>query len=152
MGKRDALAKTLAIIGVVLVALPILAPLVFGLLSVARTGGFRFDYLMPFEVYPLTLVGLVLILVAALRSRLRRRPVGISIGMMLGGVLLGAVAAQLTGIANSEETLETWRYAVTIGFGAISIIGQVMLIVVGVMLIRDLFAVEADAPAPTSAA
>lgn len=139
MGKRDVLAKALAIIGVVLVALPILAPLVFGLMAVARPGGFRFDYLMPFEIYPLTLVGLVLVLIASLRSRLRRRAVGISIGMMLGGVVLGAVAATVTGIANSVETLETWRYAVVIAFGAASIVGQVALIAVGVMLIRDLF-------------
>ena len=34
--------------------------------------------------------------------------------------------------------LEAWRYAVVIGFGVISLIGQIALAVVGILLVRDL--------------
>jgi hypothetical protein len=109
------------------------------------------DYLMPFEVYPVAVVGFILVLLASLRARLRRGAVGISIGVMLGGVVLGAVAAQLTGIANSVETLEAWRYAVVIGFGAISLIGQLTLAVIGILLVRDLSEAKQADPAAAAA-
>lgn len=138
MAKRSVLARVLAIIGVVLLLAPILLPVAFSLRSFGRPGGYMIDYLMPFEVYPVAIVGFILVLVASLLTRLRRGTVGICIGMMLGGVLLGGVAAQLTGIANSVETLEAWRYAVVIGFGVVSLIGQIALAVVGALLVRDL--------------
>ena len=138
MAKHSVLARVLAVIGVVLLLAPILLPVAFSLRSVGRPGGYMIDYLMPFEVYPVAVVGLILVLAASLVAQLRRGAVGICIGTMLGGVVLGGVAAQLTGIANSVETLEAWRYAVVIAFGAVSLIGQVALAVVGVRLVRDL--------------
>lgn len=151
MAKRDGLARALAIIGVVLLLVPILLPVVFSLRFIGRPGGYMIDYLMPFEVYPVAVVGFILVLLASLRARLRRGAVGISIGVMLGGVVLGAVAAQLTGIANSVETLEAWRYAVVIGFGAISLIGQLTLAVIGILLVRDLSEAKQAEPAAAAA-
>ncbi|MRS12256.1 MAG: hypothetical protein EG823_04190 [Actinobacteria bacterium] len=151
MGKRSGLAKVLALVGIVLLALPILAPAVFGVLAIGQGRGFRFDYLMPFEAYPIALLGTILVLVASLAAHHRRGAVGICIGMMIGGVLLAAVAAQVTGIANSVETLETWRYAVVIGFAVVSIIGQIALIAVAVRLLRDLSAAKPEVAAPADA-
>lgn len=138
MAKHSVLARVLAVIGVVLLLAPILLPVAFSLRSVGRPGGYMIDYLMPFEVYPVAVVGLILVLAASLVAQLRRGRVGTCIGVMLGGVVLGGVAAQLTGIANSVETLEAWRYGLVFGFGALSLIGQVALAVVGVQLVRDL--------------
>jgi hypothetical protein len=36
---------------------PILAPIVFAVGSLLRDGRFRFDYLMPAELFPVVLVG-----------------------------------------------------------------------------------------------
>lgn len=49
-----------------------------------------------------------------------------------------AVAAKATGIADSVETLEAWRYIVTAGFGVASLLAQVWLIVEGVLLTREI--------------
>ena len=138
MEKRNRLAKALAIVGVVLLALPLLIPFVFSLRFIGRPGGLRIDYLMPFEVYPVTLVGTALLLWASLRARVRRKAVAWSIAGMIGGLVLAGVSARVTGIATSVEQLETWRYVLTAALGAFSLIAQVALIVVGVLIIRDL--------------
>lgn len=139
MGKHDAFAKTLAIAGTVLVVAPLLAPLAFSLASIGRPGGYRIDYLMPFEVYPVTLVGVALLVWASFRARARKRAVGIAVGGMIGGLALCAVAAQATGIAQSEEQLESWKYVLTAGLAGLSLVAQIALAVIGCMLVRDLF-------------
>jgi hypothetical protein len=138
MGKHDLLAKILAIIGTVLVAFPLVVPLAFSLRWIGRPGGIHLDYLMPFEIYPVTLVGAALLLWAALRARMRRKAVEVAIGCMLGFLVLCAISAQVTGIAQSVERLETWRYVLTAGLGGVSLLAQIGLIVVGCMLVRDL--------------
>ena len=148
MGKHDALAKTLAIVGTLLVVLPLVAPLALSLRSIGRPGGYRLDYLMPFEVYPVTLVGMLMIVWASFRARLHKRAVGITIAVMLGALVLAGVAAQVTGIAQSVEQLETWRYVLTAGLGVVSILAQIALAVVGGMLVKDLFTAQADATPP----
>jgi hypothetical protein len=140
MKKQNPLARVLAIIGTVLVALPLVFPLATSLPSIGSPGGYRVDYLMPFELYPITLIGTALILWASLRAHMRRAAVARAIGAMLGFFILCAIAAQVTGIANSVEQLEKWRYMLTAGLGVASLLGQVALIVVGVLLVRDLFA------------
>jgi hypothetical protein len=145
MGKQDALAKTLAIIGTVLVALPLIAPFGLGLLMIGRLGGFRLDYLMPFEIYPVTLFGMVLLVWASFRARLRKRAVGTAIGGMLGGLALGSWAAQATGIADSVQRLQAWKYFLTGGLIGVSLLAQIALLVVGFMLVRDLFKASREA-------
>jgi hypothetical protein len=142
MGKRDTIARILAIIGTILVALPLVAPLLFSLRWIGSPVGYRLDYLMPFEIYPVTLVGAALLVWASLRMHARRGAVGIAISVMLGSLVLSAIAAQVTGIAQSVERLETWKYVLTAGLGGISLLVQVALIVVGCLLVRDLSAAQ----------
>ena len=138
MGKRELLARILAILGTVLVVLPLIVPFLFSLRWIGSRVGWRLDYLMPFEVYPVTLAGAALLVWAALRAHTYRGAVGITIGVMLGSLVLSGLAAQLTGIANSVEQLETWRYVLTAGLGGISLLAQAALVVVGCRLVRTL--------------
>jgi hypothetical protein len=57
MEKKDVLTKILAIVGTVLVWIPILAPVVFSVIRFIAQRRFRFDYLMPAELFPAALVG-----------------------------------------------------------------------------------------------
>ena len=57
MEKKDPLSKILAIVGTVLVWIPILAPVVFGFVSLGMDGIYRIDYLMPAELGILAFVG-----------------------------------------------------------------------------------------------
>lgn len=148
MRKHDVFTKSLAIVGTVLVILPILAPVVLGLTSMGAGGGFMVDYLMPFEIYPVALVGVGLLVWASFRAHARRAAVGIAIAGMIGGVLLAGVAAELTGIANSVEQLEQWRYVLVSVIAAVSLASQVGLAVIGTLLTRDLFAASHESTPP----
>jgi hypothetical protein len=68
MKKKEVLAKILAIVGSALVWLPILAPVLLSILIIIKEHMFGFDYLMPAELFPVTLVGGGLLIWAALRA------------------------------------------------------------------------------------
>ena len=91
MEKKGSLTKTLAVVGTVLVWIPVLAPILFAAASLIQAGMFRFDYLMPAELFPVALVGGGLLLWAALRARARRG--------LIGGSLAGAVILPVAGQA-----------------------------------------------------
>ena len=131
--------KILAIVGTVLVGLPILAPILFSVARLLQSGRFMLDYLMPAELFPLVLVGGVLLLWAALR---RRRFRGL-IGWGLGGsvvLLVGSQAlAVVTGLASGATQPGGWQWALVLG-GLIAFILAVILTGVGgVLLARDVF-------------
>lgn len=152
MAHNDVFARSLAVVGTTLVTLPLLAPLALGLSFAGRFGGVRIDYLMPFEVYPVTVVGTVLLVAGSLRLHARRRAIGVTIAAMLGTLVLMGVSAQVTGIANSPEQLDTWRYVLTAGFGAASLAAQVVLASLGGLMLRDAYRDRRpDAPTVTHA-
>jgi hypothetical protein len=76
MEKKGMLTKVLAVVGTVLVWFPILATIAISVVGSIGDRVFRFDYLMPAELFPATLVGGGLLMWAALHSRLRRRLIG----------------------------------------------------------------------------
>ncbi|HEX6384498.1 MAG TPA: hypothetical protein VF177_07500, partial [Anaerolineae bacterium] len=65
MEKKGILTRILAIVGTVLVWLPILAPVMFSMAAIIEERVFRFDYLMPAELFPVALVGGGLLIWAA---------------------------------------------------------------------------------------
>lgn len=81
MEKKDTLSKLLAVIGTILVWLPIAAPFFFGFMSLFRDGIYRFDFLMPAEFGILALVGGALLLWGAFRIRSQIRTVAWGLGV-----------------------------------------------------------------------
>ena len=57
MKKKNLFTKILAIAGTVLVWFPILAPFLLSVAVIFTNHVFRFDYLMPAELFPFALVG-----------------------------------------------------------------------------------------------
>jgi len=84
MGKRDTLSKILTIIGTVLVWIPILAPVVFGFVSLVMDGIYRFDYLMPAELGILVFVAGGLLLWGAIRARSQQGIIAWGLGIAAG--------------------------------------------------------------------
>jgi len=84
MGKRDTLSKILTIIGTVLVWIPILAPVVFGFVSLVIDGIYRFDYLMPAELGILVFVAGGLLLWGAIRARSQQGIIAWGLGIAAG--------------------------------------------------------------------
>ena len=55
MKNRDVLTRSLAVVGTVLVWIPILAPILFSVVFLITAKALRFDYLMPAELFLLVL-------------------------------------------------------------------------------------------------
>lgn len=142
MKKTSVLTKILAILGTVLVWIPILAPIIFGIASFIENGVFRFDYLMPAELFLVALLGSGLLLWASLRARSRWKLIGVSLALALGLLFGGQMLAVATGLASGQIEPTGWQWALVLG----SIIGYALALaaigVGGLLLLRDLFKSE----------
>jgi peptidoglycan/LPS O-acetylase OafA/YrhL len=139
MAKKGVLTKILAIVGTVLVWFPILAPILFSVLALTIERMFRFDYLMPAELFPAALVGGGLLLWAALRARSRRRLIGWGLGIAVGLLVGGQALAVVTGLASGETEPAGWWFALVLASIAAYSLALVAMGVGGALLLRDLF-------------
>lgn len=131
MEKKDTLSKILAIVGTVLVWIPILAPVVFGFVSLGMDGIYRFDYLMPAELGILAFVGGVLLLWAAIRAKARRGIIAWGLGIAAGSM------AVLMAFGDVQPGSLEW--AIVVGLLIAYSLAIVVMGVGGVLLWRDLF-------------
>lgn len=138
MEKKGMLTKILVVVGTVFVWFPILAPV---LLSVAAFIGkrlFRFDYLMPAELFLVALVGGCLLIWAALRARARRRLIGWGLGIAAGMLVGGQVLAVLTGLASGETEPTGWWWALVLISLVLYSLALIVMGVGGLLLLHDL--------------
>jgi hypothetical protein len=144
MKSKARITKILAIAGFVLVWFIVLSPLVLGIISLVRGGGFRFDYLMPAELSMVALVGGLLILWASLRSRSVVKWVHWAFAIAFVALLVAVVLAKVTGLADGKAGSEGWQ---PVAFGLIAIydLGLVALGMGAWNLVRDLIKKEVSA-------
>ncbi len=131
MEKKNTLSKILSIVGTVLVWIPILAPVIFGFVSLVMDGIYRFDYLMPAELGILAFVGGALLLWGAIRAKSRRGIVAWGLGIAAGSI----------SILNAFGDVEpgSFRWAIVVGLLITYSLAIVVMGVGGVLLWRDLF-------------
>ena len=139
MRRKDALTKVLTIVGTVLVWFPILATVVFSVAGSMRGRVFRFDYLMPAELFPAALIGGGLLVWAALRARSRRELIGWSLAAVVVLLAGGQVFAVATGLASGDTEPIGWRRALVDSSLGLYALALVVMGVGGVLLARDLF-------------
>ena len=139
MEKKGILTKMLAIVGTVLVWLPVLAPVVLSMAAIIEERVFRFDYLMPAELFPVALVGGGLLIWAALRVRLHRRLIGWGLGISVGSLVGGQVLAIITGLASGETEPDGWWWALVLASIVVYSLTLVVIGVGGVLLLREPF-------------
>jgi hypothetical protein len=139
MAKTGVLTKALAAIGTALVWFPILGTVVTAVIGSIRSRVFRFDYLMPAELFPLAFAGCVLLLWAALRARSRRGLIGWGIGVMLALLFGGQAIAVATGLASGETEPAGWPWALVLATIVAYTLALVEIGSTGVLLVQDLF-------------
>jgi hypothetical protein len=144
MEKKDLFTKILAIAGFVLVWFTILAPLVLSIISLVSGGGFRFDYLMPAELFMVALVGGLLLLWASLRSRLFMKWLHWAFGIAFVTLLGGTTLAKVTGLADGKSGSEGWL-PVAIGLIVVYDLALVALGVGGWNMCREFIRKEKSA-------
>jgi hypothetical protein len=141
MDKRDALSNILAVAGTVLVWFPILAPVVLTIIFLLQTGGLRFDFLMPAELFPAALAGGCLLLWAALRARSHKRLIGWSLGAAVVCLAGSQGMAMATGLATGATEPAGWPLLLVITLLAGYVLAVVAAGVGGILLLRDLIRV-----------
>jgi len=137
--KKQIFSMILAVLGTVLVWLPVLLPLISGLTALARRSSFQVDYLLPAEFFPVVLVGALLLLWAALRLHALRAWVS---GALAGIVLIplaGGLIGALTGLASGETAEGGWETTLIFGAIALYILAIVILGIIGILLIMRTF-------------
>ncbi|MDO9302224.1 MAG: hypothetical protein Q7T89_12610 [Anaerolineales bacterium] len=139
MEKKDVFTKILAILGTILIWFPVLAPLILAVGSLTRAGMFRFDYLMPAELFPSALLGGILLVWASMRARSYRKLIGW--GVVIAVILLfgGQALAVVTGLASGETEPTTLLMALVLGPILIYALALAVVGVGGILLVRDLF-------------
>jgi hypothetical protein len=141
MNRQNEITKVLAISGFVLVWFTILAPVILSIISLVRGGGFRFDYLMPAELFIVALVGGLLLLWAALRVRLETKWIHWAFGIAFFSLIAGVTLAKVTGLADGRSGSGGWLPVA----GGLIIIYDLALIALGIggwYLCRDLIKKE----------
>lgn len=139
MKRNDAFTKLLAVVGSLLAWFPLLMPVLFSLGFLFVTGRFRFDYLMPAELFLFALAGGGLLLWASLRTGTHRGMIGWGIGLAAGLLAGGQALAVVTGLASGEtEPTGVWWILVLASL-AFYILALMVMAVGGLLLLRDLF-------------
>lgn len=139
MENKSTLTKILAIVGTVLAWFPLLAPVLISIIFLVQEGIFRFDYLMPAELFPFALAGGLLLLWAAIRARTRLKLIGWSLGIAVGMLVGGQALAVVTGLASGETEPAGLPWALVLGSLIAFTLALIAVGVSGIMLLIDLF-------------
>lgn len=134
MERKDLLTKTLAVVGTVLVWLPILAPVVFTVARIITGRIFLFDYLMPAELFPAFLIGGGLLIWAARRAHYRWRLIGWGLGVAVFMLVGGQMLAVVTGLASGETEASGWPWVFVLTSIAIYSLAIVLVGIGGLIL------------------
>ena len=151
MKRTGAFTKSLAIVGTVLVWIPLVAPLVFTRWAALGTSHFNFDWLMPAELLPAAVVGGALLAWAAMRARSRRALVAWGLAIVVVSLAGSQVIAVVTGLASGAVEPTGLPVMLVMGMLAIYAAAVAELGVSGILLIRDTFARAEVAPPETGA-
>jgi hypothetical protein len=143
MSVKIGFARVLAIAGAVLLGLPVLAPFVLGLASLAGSGVFRFDFLLPAEVFPVPAAGFLAAFAAALIARRRRILIGAAFGAGLAALAGAQALAAASGLADGSRAAEGPLWYLAAG-GLFGFMAALAVAAFGAgLLARDLFRPEA---------
>lgn len=131
--------RALAIVGTVLVWVPIAFTLLTAVVGSLASRRVHFDYLMPAELFPVALVGGLILLWGAWRARSRQKPVALGLGAMVLLLFGGQALAVVTGLASGATQPGGWAWALVLSSLALYSLALVWVGVTGVMLVRELY-------------
>lgn len=139
MEKKNAFTRFLAIAGTGLAWVPLMAPLLLSAAFLISTGMFRFDYLMPAELFLFALGGSGLLLWAAWRARLPKGWIGWGLGIAAVMLVAGQALAVVTGLASGEIPIGGWQWALVLTSLILYTLGLVAVAIGSIRLLNGLF-------------
>jgi len=152
MKPRDPFTKILALVGCTLLWFPLLAPFLLAAAAFISRGRLLFDALMRAELFPLVLLGGLLLLWGAVRARARRAWVAWSLGAAVAMLFGGQALAFFSGLASGAAEPEGLPWALVLTSLALYAAGVASAGLGGVFLVRDLFRASRQQPQPANGA
>ena len=139
MDRKNILTKILAVAGTILVWFPIFAPILLSTILFLQDQVWRFDYLMPMELFLFGIVGSGLLLWATLRAHSRVKFVVWGIGLALLMFFGVQWFAEVTGLASGDTQPTGWMWGIVIASLILYSLGIILVGTGGALLLRDLF-------------
>ncbi|HHV35060.1 MAG TPA: hypothetical protein GXX59_05720 [Syntrophomonadaceae bacterium] len=139
MENRGVLTKVLAVAGTVLVWIPILFTIITAVIGTIYARRVRFDFLMPAELFPIALVGALLLLWAAQRARSQRKLIGWGLVSMAAFLFGGQALAVVSGLASGAVEPMGWAWALVVASIALYSLALIGVCIAGVLLVRKLY-------------
>jgi hypothetical protein len=125
--------------GTVLVWIPILFTIITAVIGTIYARRVRFDFLMPAELFPIALVGALLLLWAAQRARSQRKLIGWGLVSMAAFLFGGQALAVVSGLASGAAEPTGWAWALVVASIALYSLALIGVCIAGVLLVRKLY-------------
>jgi len=139
MSRSDGVTKAMAVIGTVLTWIPLAFAILLSLGASLSDRGFRFDWLLPAELFPLVLAGGLLLLWAAARAHRLLRPIAVTLVVLVAVLVGGQALAVASGLADGRLQTSGWQWTTVVASIALYTLGVIVLGVLGLRLARDLW-------------
>jgi hypothetical protein len=131
--------KILATIGTIMVWSPIVFLIFISLIVLITRHVFRFDYLIPAELFPVELIGGGLLLWASFRARVHKKLIAGGLSITVLSLVCGQAFAVITGLASGETRPGGWQWSLVITLIAIYTLTLIAIGTGGILLLRDIF-------------
>ncbi len=129
--------RILIILGTIFCWLPILFPVIFAATRFIIDQRLLFDYLLPAELFPMALLGGILLIVGAKKCRRYQKLINSCFTAALGSLILGQVYAVLSGLASGKVDPSGWPWLLVILSIVVYSVALVGLGIGGVLLINN---------------
>jgi uncharacterized membrane protein len=139
MDHKGVLTKVLAVVGTVLVWIPILFTIVTSVIGTISTHMLRFDYLMPAELFPVALVGAVLLLWAAQRARSQQKLIGWGMVATVVFLIGGMAIATISGLSSGAVGPTGRAWALVVASITLYSLALIEICIAGLLLVRKLY-------------
>jgi len=136
MDRKGVLTRVLAVVGTILAWIPILFAALTSIVGTISSRMFRFDYLMPAELYPIAFVGALLLLWAARRARSHQKLIGWGFGSAIAFLGGGQLYAVVSGLASGATEPTGWVWALVMSLVALYSLALIEIGIAGILLVR----------------
>ena len=144
--QKSALAKIFAVSGTLLLLAPILFMLVTAVVGSIADQRLLFDYLMLAELFPIVALGLVLLVLGSITSRVLPKWIGWTSAAALILLAVSLIFAQASGLSSGAQSMQSGAFVLVIIGIALYNLLIVGIAILGILLVKKLFQKQPDVP------
>jgi len=142
MENKSVFNKVLALAGTVLVWIPFIFMIVTSIIGTIAGHMFRVDYLIPAELFPVALIGSLLLLWAALKVHSQQKLIGWGLVAAIIFLFGGQALAVVSGLASGAIEPSGWAWATVLASIALYSLALIEIGIAGILLVRKLYSLK----------